>query len=815
MKKPKAWYDKDCRLLRRDVNKLCRELQKSPFNRQLRAKYFITLKSYKKALKKKKKCYVNNLVNTIMNASRNDPKLYWNTLKRLRDTDKDEKSSEIPPEDWFDHFKNLNTKPAESDGKYDDVSDFTRVETFSELDFKITSSELLYSLKLLKGGKATGLDGISNEMLKHCNNDMIQVILKLFNVILQTSFYPQEWSKGRISTIFKSGDKYVCDNYRGITITSCLGKLFATVLNQRLLKYSIDKKLIPENQIGFMPQARTSDHVFVLKCAIEKYLRKKKQLFACFIDFRKAFDSVSHDALFLKLQQVGIGGLFHRVIKQMYQSTELCVRTPNGLTPFFKSNIGVRQGCALSPLLFNIFLSDLPAWLDSGDNKPICLFSKKISHLLYADDLVLLSETEEGLQKYLDSLNGYCLKWSLSINVHKSKVMVFSKSKKNTTYDFKVGNQSIETVQNYKYLGIIFSSDGSFQQAKIHLEKKASRALFGMHSYINGYDLPIPTCLDLFDRLIKPIACYGVEVWFPSCLNLQSVFKGKSSIFDKCLDFPGSKLHMKFCKRLLKVHEKSVNFAVLGELGHIPPIISILTQLVNFWIHILHSPTDSILYDAYICSYNIYYESSKYSSYNNKWFQLIHYLARSFPYLQSFWENHDSTLLNQRTVSRILNNFKFDLINAFESFWIDEISRMSSENPGGRLHIFSNIKSIFETERYLTDIKNPLHRRIYSQFRISAHKLGIETGRYLKIPREKRLCMFCKNVYGDFIDNELHFLLHCPKHATNRKILFNFIVSVFPEFSSLGDFDKVIFLLSNPQVSSKVAYFLFENSKVP
>jgi hypothetical protein len=111
----------------------------------------------------------------------------------------------------------------------------------------------------------------------------------------------------------------------------------------------MENKLIPDNQIGFLPNTRMI--IFVLKSAAEKYTRKKNKLFTCFIDFRKAFDSVWHDALFLKLRQVGVSDLFYRIIKQMYLGNNVCIRQRDGLTQFFSSKIGERhQGCALNTI---------------------------------------------------------------------------------------------------------------------------------------------------------------------------------------------------------------------------------------------------------------------------------------------------------------------------------------------------------------------------------------------------------------------------------------------------------------------------------
>jgi hypothetical protein len=762
-------------------------------------------------LKKKKRQYVNSLVNNIVQASANNPKLFWNTLKELKGETQCHSSlnSNISPTEWFSHFQKLNKGPTDdgSDPHFMDVIHrLTQLETYSsfnELDFSISSTELISAIKHLKNNKAVGSDSIANEMLKNCNQKLLLVILKLFNVILQSSRYPHTWSEGIISTIHKSGDSAECNNYRGITISSCLGKLFSTILNQRLLKYVVNNKLIPENQIGFMPNSRTSDHVFILKNAIDKYLRRNKKLYACFIDFRKAFDTVWHDALFLKLREHGIGGLFYNIVKNMYKSSKLCVRTARGLTPFFSSNVGVRQGCALSPLLFNLFISDLQPWLDNDD--AVRLFSRSVSHLLYADDLVILSESPNGLQTRLSSLNDYCVKWKLYINPDKSKVMIFCKTRKKPTHDlsFTIGDNNLEIVDQYKYLGVLFSSNGSFQQAKIYLEKKARRGLFGMHSYLSDCSLPPSTSLDLYEKLIQPIASYGAEVWAPFCISLNGVLKQNCCIYDKHLDFPGAKTHLKFCKRLLGVHEKSVNLAVLGELGQLPTMVNVLTQCINFWFHILQSPVNSFLYDSYICGYKDFYDGAP-----NKWFQLIKFLSQAHPILAKFWEDHRVHQFRQNMPRNILRILKLELANYFETYWFKQISNLTKKSSsGGRLAVFHNIKQSFNLEGYLNDIKNPNHRHLLTRLRIGSHKLAIETGRRGKTPRENRICTSCQS---GLVQDEFHFLIVCDKSHEKRQRLYNDISILDPEFQKLTDSDKFKYMLSTSSSSARIARFVYE-----
>lgn len=223
------------------------------------------------------------------------------------------------------------------------------LKEFNLLDYKITSKEIVDAIHHLMNGKASGLDGIPSEMLKAGCTMLTPLFQKLFNFIFSNSLYPVQWSSAYISPIYKSGDSSMPENYRGIAINSCIGKLFNTVLNNRLDKYLIDNNLINKCQIGFSKKARTSDHIFVLKTLIDKYInRKGGKLFACFIDLRKAFDTVIHAGIRYKLIKYGISGKFYSIIKDM----ELCVRINNKITPTFKSFVGVKQGEVLSPNLF-------------------------------------------------------------------------------------------------------------------------------------------------------------------------------------------------------------------------------------------------------------------------------------------------------------------------------------------------------------------------------------------------------------------------------------------------------------------------------
>ena len=161
-----------------------------------------------------------------------------------------------------------------------------------------------------------------------------------------------------VTPIFKSGTKNDPSNYRGICISSCLGKLFCSILNQRLLEHVQSLDILHKSQTGFLANNRTADHVLTLRTLIDKYVNcHQTKVYACFVDSRKAFDSVWHDGLLYKLLKINIRGNFYNVIESLYSNSTSSVRIGNSQRRSFQYARGVRQGCILSPLLFNLSTS--------------------------------------------------------------------------------------------------------------------------------------------------------------------------------------------------------------------------------------------------------------------------------------------------------------------------------------------------------------------------------------------------------------------------------------------------------------------------
>jgi hypothetical protein len=204
---------------------------------------------------------------------------------------------------------------------------------------------------------------------------------------------------------------------------------------------------------------QTIDHIFTLQAIIEEERHRSSKVYSCFVDFRKAFDSVSREAPFQRLRDIGISTTLLTTIMHLYESILGRLRTAHGMSDFIQSTIGVKQDFPPSPTLFGIYIDELETFLrehiwDSGG----CVLHQVLIYiLLFADDVVLLSSSLEGLQRQLDALSLFCDLGQLTVNLGKTKVMIFNGLKKTSNFHFLFKGEEIEITNTYTYLGVQFS----------------------------------------------------------------------------------------------------------------------------------------------------------------------------------------------------------------------------------------------------------------------------------------------------------------------------------------------------------------------
>ena len=210
---------------------------------------------------------------------------------------------------------------------------------------------------------------------------LINPILKLFNLIFLKGEFPKIWNKSLITLIHKKGNKLDPSNYRGISLTSNLGKLFNKIIHARILNFVNVNSLISENQIGFKEKSRTADHIFTLKSIIDNYKTRKNKVFAAFIDLRKAFDTVWREGLFYMLLKHNFPSKIFNIVHSMYQDTRCRIKFQNGISPEFLSTCGVKQGDVLSPILFNLYINDLVKELNNANTDRVVIGNISLNSL--------------------------------------------------------------------------------------------------------------------------------------------------------------------------------------------------------------------------------------------------------------------------------------------------------------------------------------------------------------------------------------------------------------------------------------------------
>ena len=383
-----------------------------------------------------------------------------------------------------------------------------------ELSKSIENDELSAVITDIKTDKSAYLDDVSNEALKIGFTVLNKPLLHLYNTINSFGDFPSTWSEGLVIPIHKKNDKFDVDNYRGIIISSIIGNVFIKILTNRITKYMEKHKLWTIKQCGFKADHRTEDNLFILNILFTSYVVNKNQnVYIAFVDFSKFFDTINRDMLLYKLLRYGITGPIYDFIKSIYRNTRYQVRIGDQVSPKFCANSGVKQGCCMSPVLSNIFQNDLHGSFSEGCD-PVLIGDTSVNSISWADDLMLISTSAEGLQECLTRLHTYCYRWGLEVNTDKTKIMVLGKPSQRTHLMFHFGNSEIENVKEFTYLGFQISSNGNMKATITDRHSKASKMANVILRAINtNSNINVPLAMSLFDKQIVPILLYGSAIW--------------------------------------------------------------------------------------------------------------------------------------------------------------------------------------------------------------------------------------------------------------------------------------------------------------
>jgi hypothetical protein len=376
------------------------------------------------------------------------------------------------------------------------------------------------ALCMLNIGKATGLDNIPARILKVAATELAHPLATIFNFSLLTGQIPDEWKSAKVSALHKDGDVQDPTNYRPISVIPIVMKVFERSVHRQLYKYVSDNNYLNEFQSGFRPKHSTTTALI----DVTDYLYKQREsgllTGALFLDLKKAFDTVEPGLLLNKLSEIGIVNQELMWFKDYMSSRTQSVVLDGCMSDSMVIDYGVPQGSILGPLLFTLYINNLPS---------VVRHSKVV---LYADDTVLFVSGDNAI----DIENKLCAdiqevhKWltqnKLTLNANKTKCMVFGNQCKLTkckpNLNVTIGQTVLEQVQCFKYLGLYFDPCLKWTAHVDKISAKVSQRI-GIMSRVGKY-IPPDVTVKLYKALILPIIHYGDIIWSKgNCNNVSRV----------------------------------------------------------------------------------------------------------------------------------------------------------------------------------------------------------------------------------------------------------------------------------------------------
>ena len=485
-------------------------------------------KIVKKSIKADKKNYIDALATEAEEAARNgNMKDLYNITRKLSGkfskperpvNDKEGKQiidDKGQKQRWVEYFEELLNRPAPPDPP--DIQP-------ADIDLPInctapTKEEISKAIKKLKNGKAPGPDEIPAEALKADVDTTVELLYPLFQKIWEEEEVPTAWKEGLLIKLPKKGNLSSCANYRGITLLSIPGKVFNRVLLDRM-KDAVDAKL-RDQQAGFRKDRSCTDQIATLRIILEQSLEWNSPLYVNFIDYEKAFDSVDRASLWKLLRHYGVPEKITSIIKNSYEGLKCRVIHKGQPTEAFQVRTGVRQGCLLSPFLFLLAIDWVMKTSTSEKRNGIqWTLLSQLDDLDFADDLALLSHSQQQMQE--KTYNVAANSTRLGLNVHKGKTKLLKVNADNTS-PVMLNGEPLEEVDEFTYLGSIVNKTGGTDADVRARVGKARASFLQLKNIWNSRVISLKTKCNIFNSNVKSVLLYGAETWRTTTTNTKKI----------------------------------------------------------------------------------------------------------------------------------------------------------------------------------------------------------------------------------------------------------------------------------------------------
>ena len=479
--------------------------------------YRNSVKKYTNEIKKVKHDYESSKFNFLASEAQKNPKKWWSVLKNIfkgNETNNETISpieiddqmftSDADKANAFNRFFCSVTKIDDSNAalpNMHEISDTVKLDSIL-----ITQQEVLDQLLILDVNKSFGFDNVSPRFLKGGANELSPLLTNLFNKSLSEAVFPLIWKKANVVPIHKKDKKSDLNNYRPVSLLSTVAKVFERIIFKHVYNYLRENFILCDNQSGFLPGRSTTTQLVEVYHHLSSAVDKNKEIRIIFLDISKAFDKVWHTGLLYKLQKIGISGKlldwFNSYLKNHLQRV-----TINGTCSGWEIVLsGVPQGSVLGPLLFLIYITDI---CNQTNYCNVRLFALNTCLFIEIDDR---KRTVDLINSDLDNISRWARDWLITFSPTKTKSLIISnKSDSELNPPIKFNDHFLEEVDNYKYLGLLFSSDLKWKDHIDMITLRAHKRLSAMRPL--KYVLDRRSLQTMYTSFVRPVMEYGNAVW--------------------------------------------------------------------------------------------------------------------------------------------------------------------------------------------------------------------------------------------------------------------------------------------------------------
>lgn len=471
------------------------------------------LNLYSKAARKLKRLLRRNrLITEDKVAAANNPKKFYQFINSnlklkqgigdiLGPNSRNLSSDNEKAEAFALHFESVYKRPPSSS-----TSPTFPMRSNTNINYILFTEETVFRmLSKLPLRVSTSPDKVPYMFLKKASLGLTSPLFYIYQRILLTGEIPSLWKTAIIRPVYKKGAKNDASNYRPISLTSGISKLFERIVAKNLVSYLLTNKLLSDSQHGFLPRKSTTTSLLSSVSAWQQATNAGSYVSACFIDFSNAFDTVTHSFLLSKLSAYGISGCLLNFLSSFVTDRTQCVMVNDVLSRKYKVPSGVPQGSVLGPILFLLYINDVSD-----------IIPHSVSSNMYADDIKIYSINNPlVLQEAIDRVHSWSLVWNMNINIKKTVTMAIGRTHPDVY--FLLNNNRLDMVDKFKDLGVTYDNFLSFD---CHIDSVISRA-FSMSNFIlkTFVTRNIYTLFRLFTSYVRPLLEFNCEVWNPSQIS--------------------------------------------------------------------------------------------------------------------------------------------------------------------------------------------------------------------------------------------------------------------------------------------------------